>query len=87
MSNEKLVERLDVLEREVIDLKVDCNIKDERIRQLEKDLASARRQIREYEVGTQTMRKLQILGNSDDDTGYDPYGSANDRPKPWEKAR
>ena len=58
---EEQVERLKTI---AIDLKVDVNIRDAKIRDLERELLFERRQVRSMEVGTQTMRKLQILGES-----------------------
>jgi len=54
------------------DLKVDLNIRDARIRDLERELLNERRQVRSMEIGTQTIRKLEILGESEDDNGFDP---------------
>ena len=67
-------------------LKVDLNMRDARIRALERELAAARREIRSLEVGTQTMQKLEILGDSDDDNGVDPRATGTFK-SPWERAR
>jgi chromosome segregation ATPase len=67
-------------------LKVDLNMRDARIRDLERELAAARREIRSLEVGTQTMQKLEILGDSDDDDGFDPRATGTFK-SPWERAR
>lgn len=87
MTQIELQAQIDALESKLMDANVDMNIKDQRIRQLENDLAAARAQIRDYEVGTQTMRKLQILGDSDDDNGFDPRQSGVYRKDTWEKVR
>ena len=69
-----------------IGLKVDLNIRDERIRDLERELLNERRQVRSLEVGTQTIAKLEILGESEDDDGFDPRQTGTFR-SPWEKVR
>ncbi len=80
---EEQVERLKTI---AIDLKVDVNIRDAKIRDLERELLFERRQVRSMEVGTQTMRKLQILGGSEDDNGGSPYDTGQYK-SPWEKVR
>ena len=67
-----------------ITLKVDLNMRDARIRDLERELAAARREIRSLEVGTQTMQKLEILGDSNDDNGFDPRATGNFK-SPWSR--
>ncbi|MCK5615412.1 hypothetical protein KAR91_76825 [Candidatus Pacearchaeota archaeon] len=78
---EKQIERL---KRIAVDLKVDLNIRDAKIRELERELLNERRQVRSLEVGTQTMRKLEILGESKDDNGGSPYDTGRFK-SPWEK--
>ena len=78
--------KIDRYKRIAINLKIDLNIRDERIRKLERDLLDARRQVRSLEVGTQTMNKLEILGVSLDDDGTDPYETGQFK-SPWEKVR
>lgn len=67
-------------------LQVDLNMRDARIRDLERQLENERRQVRSLEVNTQTVQKLEILGDSDDDDGFDPRqtGTFN---SPWAKVR
>lgn len=72
MDTKALQAEIDRLQGQLIDVKVDLNIEQQRTEQLERDLAEARAQVKAYELGTQTMRKLRILGESDDDNGYDP---------------
>ena len=74
------------LKRIAIDLKVDLNIRDAKIRKLEGQLTEAHRRERSLVVGTQTMSKLEILGESDDDNGQDPRATGKFR-SPWEGAR
>lgn len=87
MSYMTLMEQIDKLENELLDARIDLNVKDLRIQQLEKDLAAARDEVRELQIGTQTMRRLQILGDSDDDNGFDPRRSGVYRKNTWEKVR
>ena len=84
---EDLEDQIDRLKRIAIDLKVDLNIRDDRIRELERQLLNERRQVRSLEVGTQTMNKLEILGVSLDDDGTDPYATGQFKRSPWEKVR
>ncbi len=85
--NEKIRELEDTIERLkriAVDLKVDLNIRDARIRKLERQLLEERRQVRSLEVNTQTVQKLEILGDSEDDNGFDPRETGQFR-SPWEK--
>lgn len=66
-----------------IDLKVDLNIRDARIRKLETQLLNEERQVRSLEVNTRTVRKLEILGKSNDDNGGSPYNTGQFK-RPWE---
>ena len=86
MTHTELLAKLGLAQREVANLKVDVNLKDTRIRNLEKQLRDARAEVRGYEQGTQTMRKLQILSESDDDNGFDPRATGAFK-SPWERAR
>ena len=81
---EELEQEIDLLEGKLIDAQVDINMKDTQILQLEKDLAAARAEIREYEVGTRTMRTLAILGEDADEKGIDPYNTGEFNA--WNKA-
>ncbi len=63
------------LKRIAIDLKVDLNIRDAKIRKLERQLAEARQPA----PGTQTMEKLQILCENEEDNGQDPMDSGQYR--------
>jgi len=87
MNNIKeLEEKIERLRNIAIELKVDLNIRDQKIRDLERQLAEAHRRERDLVRGTQTMSKLEILGESDDDDGFDPRqtGTFN---SPWAKVR
>jgi len=86
MTHAELLEKLGLAQQQIVDLKVDNSIKDTRISELEKSLREARAEVRGYELGTQTMRKLQILGDSDDNDGFDPYETGAFK-SPWERAR
>ena len=86
MTHTELLAKLGLVQQQVVDLKVDVSLKDTRIRNLEKQLREARAEVRGYEQGTQTVRKLQILGESDDDNGFDPRATGAFK-SPWERAR
>ena len=79
-------EELRKLREENVDLKVDLNIRDARIKELETELRKAHAELREQVRSTQTMRKLEIL-QSDDDTGVSPYDTGILRKSPWENVR
>ncbi len=82
----ELEAQIERLNRIAIDLKVDLNIRDAKIRELERQLAEAHTRERSLVVGTQTMSKLEILDESDDDNGQDPRETVQYR-NPWENAR
>ena len=69
-----------------IGLKVDLNIRDARIRDLERQLLDESRQVRSLELNTQEVKKLEILELSEDEEGFDPYETGQFN-SPWEKTR
>lgn len=75
---------IDQLERELIDARVDINIKDERIRWLEKQLRNAHAALRELEIGTQTMRTLALV---EDEDAFDPRQTGAFNKNTWNKVR
>ena len=79
---EKLNEQIDVLHRKLIDAKVDLNIKDERIRVLEKELKVAQFAVRELEIGTHTMRTLALEA---DEESFDPRQTGAFESDIWRK--
>lgn len=81
---DELNEQIDGLQRELIDAKVDLNIKDDRIRTLEKDLRIARNAVRELEIGTHTMRTLAL---EEDESDFDPYATGEYNTNRWRNAR
>ena len=88
MNNEirelkKQVERLKTI---AIDLKVDLNIRDGEVRELQHQLAKAHDQERSTTRNTQTIDNLKILGDSDDDNGQDPRDTGRFK-SPWEGVR
>lgn len=74
------------LKKIAINLKVDLNMRDAKIRKLKRQLAEAHEEARQLVVGTQTMNKLQILGESEDDNGQDPLNTGQYQ-NPWENVR
>lgn len=75
---------IDQLERELIDVRVDINIKDERIRGLEKQLRNAHTALRELEIGTQTMRTLALV---EDEDVFNPRQTGAFNKNIWSKTR
>jgi len=67
-------------------LKVDINILEGKVVRLTKERDTARDEVRGYERGTQTMRKLQILGE-DDGGGFNPRATGTFPKNIWERAR
>lgn len=89
MMIEKIKEleaQIDRLKRIAVDLKVDLNIRDAKIRDLGRQLTEAHKRERNLMHGTQTMSKLEILGESGDDDGFDPRATGNFK-SPWEGVR
>lgn len=84
MTLEDHNEKIDKLQRELIDARVDINIKDERIRELEKRLREAHQAIRELEIGTQTMQTLSLEGEEE---SFDPYATGEFSTNRWRNAR
>ncbi len=84
---EFLEEQAKRLKKIAINLKVDVNMRDAKIRKLERQLLEAHSEARELARGTQTMNKLQILGESEDDNGQDPLNTGQYKRNPWENAR
>jgi hypothetical protein len=81
---EDLVEEINVLQRELINAKVDLNIKDGRIRELETQLRKAQFAIRELEIGTQTMQTLSL---QEEEENFDPRQTGAFDSNVWRKAR
>jgi len=86
MTDRDLMEQNERLKKIAINLKVDLNMRDAKIRKLKRQLAEAHEEARQLVVGTQTMNKLQILGGSEDDNGQDPMNTGQYK-NPWENAR
>lgn len=79
-----LNDQVDALQRKLIDAKVDLNIKDARILELEKRLREAHSALRELEIGTQTMRTLALEGDEED---FDPRQTGTFSKDAWSKVR
>ena len=75
---------LDSIQRELADARVDINIKDDRIRELEKLLREARFENHELEIGTQTMRTLAL---EVDEKDFDPRATGEFRTDRWGTAK
>lgn len=85
-KTKKLEAQIVRLKNIAIDLKVNVNIRDDKIRELEHRLTEAHSRERNLMAGTQTISKLEILGNSDDDNGQDPRDTGRFK-SPWEGIR
>jgi hypothetical protein len=66
------------------DARVDVNIKDERIRTLEKELRVARFAVREFEIGTHTMQTLALAEEEED---FNPRQTGAFDKDIWSKVR
>ena len=81
---DELNEQVDALQRELIGARVDLNIKDDRIRTLEKELRVARFAVRDMEIGTHTMQTLTLEA---DESDFDPYATGEYNTNRWRNAR
>ena len=77
---------MDTKDTIIADLQVDINILQEKVKQVTRERDEARNEVRRHELGTQTMRKLRILGE-DDAGGFDPRETGAFPRNVWEKAR
>ena len=84
MTQEELELKIDSLERKLIDAQIDINMKDDRISELEKQIREYRFQIRELEIGTQTMRTLAL---EEEEETFDPRESGVFHKDTWSNAR
>ena len=84
MTHDELELKIDTLERKLMDAHIDINMKDERIAELEKQIREYRFQIRELEVGTQTMRTLAL---EEEEETFDPRESGVFHKDTWSNAR
>lgn len=86
MTHEKMQETIEVLESKLLDAQVECNIRGNRIADLERQLHEANSKIRELEVGTQALRTLSI--ESEEEESFDPRESGVFRYRDnWSNAR
>ena len=83
-EQEELQTRIDELESQLMDARIDGNMKDQRIKELETQVREYRFQIREMEIGTQTMRTLALEG---DEESFDPRESGVFHKDAWSNAR
>ena len=81
---ENLVEEINVLQGKLISARVDMNIKDARIEELEKQLRKAHSAIRELEIGTQTMQTLSLQEEEED---FDPRQTGAFDSSVWRRTR
>ncbi len=83
-EREELQTQIDALESKLMDARIDLNMKDNRIRDLERQLREAQFKIRELEIGTQTMRTLAL---QDEEESFDPRESGVFNKDTWSNAR
>ena len=79
-----LSEQIEHLESQLLDARIDVNMKDARIKTLEEDLRKVHARIRELEIGTQTMQTLAL---EEVEEGFDPRASGTFNSSIWSKAR
>ena len=72
MTEQELHARVNALENQLIDAKVDLNISEEKVRELKKELKEANERIRELERDTMTVQTLSIEGLQEEDESFDP---------------
>lgn len=77
---------MDTKDTIITGLKVDINILEGKVVRITRERDEARNEVRRYELGTQTMRKLQILGE-DDGGGFNPRATGTFPKNIWERAR
>jgi hypothetical protein len=77
---------MDTKDTIIAGLQVDINILQERVKQVTRERDEARNEVRRHELGTQTMRKLQILGE-DDGGAFDPRETGAFPKDIWERTR
>ena len=76
--------KIDRYKRIAINLKVDKNIHEDKVKKLEADLKAARAEIVSRNRANQTIRDLRVLDTSDDDTGVSPYDTGQYK-SPWDR--
>ena len=81
---ESLRKKVEALESKLMDAQIDSNMKDNRIRDLERQLREAQFKIRELEMGTQTMRTLAL---QEEEQTFDPRESGVFHKDTWRGAR
>ena len=77
-----LSDTIEALEQKLIDARIDINMKDARIEELERQLREARFQVRELEIGTQTMQTLALEGEEE---SFDPRSTGTFNSNAWKK--
>ena len=84
MSDELRIEN-ERLRKIAINFRVERNLLARQVEELKRELAEARREIREQDLDTQRMRALAIEGGPEGYSG-DPYDTGTFR-DPWRNAR
>ena len=69
MTEQELHAKIDALEGQLIDARVDLNISEDKVRKLERELAEANARIRQLERDTVTVQTLSL---DDEDATFDP---------------
>ncbi len=84
MTEQELHARIASLESQLVDAKVDLNISEDKVRQLEKELAEANARIRQLERDTMTIQTLSLEGDEDN---FNPRESGVFNKDAWSKVR
>ena len=87
MTEQELRSRIDALENQLIDAKVDLNISEEKRRQLEKELMEANARIRELERDTMTVQTLSLEELQVEDESFDPRATGRFNKDAWGNVR
>jgi len=76
--------QINSLQRELADAHVDLNIKDDRIRELEKELRRVQYSIREFEIDERTIETLAL---ETEEESFDPYATGEFNVNRWRNVR
>jgi hypothetical protein len=86
MTEQELHARVNALENQLIDAKVDLNISEEKRRKLEAELAEANARIRELERDTMTVQTLSLEALQEEES-FDPRATGAFRKDAWERVK
>ena len=87
MTEHELHGKINALESQLIDAKVDLNISEEKVRELEKELKEANARIRELECDTMTVQTLSLEELQVEDESFDPRATGCFNKDAWGNVR